>query len=69
VAVFIAANTRLYGDLIQRTFDMFLEEVKVAGSEATVVGRMGRVMYEAAMGEKPYTYFDMPDTSIDSCSA
>jgi F0F1-type ATP synthase gamma subunit len=66
VAVFIAANTRLYGDIIQRTFEMFIEDVKVAGSEATVVGKIGRVMYEAAMGDKPYTYFDMPDTSIDS---
>jgi F0F1-type ATP synthase gamma subunit len=68
VAVFIAANTRLYGDLIQRTFELFLEDVKVAGSEATVVGRMGRVMFEGAMGEKPYTYFDMPDNSIDVAS-
>jgi F0F1-type ATP synthase gamma subunit len=66
VAVFIAANTRLYGDIIQRTFKMFLEDVKVTGSEATVVGKIGRIMYEGAMGEKPYTYFDMPDASIDS---
>lgn len=65
VAVFFAANTRLYGDIIMRTYEQFIEDVKVAGSEATIVGKVGATLFEQNMGDKPYTYFDMPDQEID----
>jgi F0F1-type ATP synthase gamma subunit len=65
VSVFLAANTRLYGDLIVRTFEDFLKDVKEAGSEAVIVGQVGKAMFERSMGETPYTFFEMPDGRLD----
>lgn len=64
VAVFLSANTRLYGDLLQRTFELFFEDLKNNGSEATVVGKVGRDMLKARDTKMPVTYFPMDNEKI-----
>ncbi|MBI2405726.1 F0F1 ATP synthase subunit gamma [Candidatus Microgenomates bacterium] len=66
VAVFISANTGLYGDLIQRTFATFLEELKQPEIEVTVVGRLGLSLFLEKEPRRPYTYFDFPDYGVDT---
>lgn len=66
VAVFLSANTGLYGDIISKTFELFLEEVKTQGSEVTIVGRHGLSLFIQEMPEKPYTYFDLPDYNVNA---
>lgn len=65
VAVFISANTKLYGDLVHRVFRLFLEDVKGNNSEATIVGKIGESMFTLEEPDRPYSYFDMPDTHLD----
>jgi F-type H+-transporting ATPase subunit gamma len=65
VAVFLSANTKLYGDLVQRTFEMFVEDVEYAGAEATVVGNVGLEMFKSRMGDKPVSFFAFPDNGVD----
>jgi len=65
VAVLISANTRLYGDLVQRTTEMFMEDVKYAGAEATIVGRVGLSLFLEEEPNRPYTYFDFADHKIN----
>jgi F0F1-type ATP synthase gamma subunit len=66
VSVFISANTRLYGDLVQKTYEAFAEEYRKGETEATIVGSVGLSMFKEEFGEKkPYTYFDFPDEKID----
>lgn len=65
VAVFLSANTGLYGELMQKTFNKFMHEVEDNQSEATIIGRLGLSLY---LGRKPnaaYTYFDYPDYGAD----
>ncbi len=66
VAVFISANTGLYGDLIQRTLYAFLEELKQPEVEVTVVGRLGLSLFLEKEPNRPYTYFDFPDYGVDA---
>lgn len=66
VAVFLSANTGLYGDIMRRTFDLFINESKRLGAEATVIGRLGRSMMVSLGQDTPYTYFDLPDYQIES---
>lgn len=65
VAVFVAANTRLYGGLVQELFDQFAQEVG-SGSEATIIGKYGRQLFLSRFPGRPYTYFDMPDHKTTS---
>ncbi len=65
VCVLLAANTKLYGDLIRKTFDFFMEDVKSHDVEATVVGKYGLLLFKQKEPERDVTYFDFPDSGID----
>ncbi len=66
VAVFLSANTGLYGDIIEKTFRMFVNEVKSdpANIEVAIVGKLGLSLFESAFPNHPRTFFDIPDTNI-----
>lgn len=66
VAVFLSANTGLYGDIIERTFRLFIEEVKKypEKTEVAIVGSLGLSMFKSAMPKHPFTFFDMSDTNL-----
>lgn len=66
VAVFLSANTGLYGDIMKRTFDLFISDTRNLGAEATVIGRLGRSMMVSLGQDTPYTYFDLPDYQVKS---
>jgi len=63
VAVFLSANTGLYGDIVKNTFGTFMQEVKEKGSEVTIVGRYGLSLYMQEKPDAPYTFFDLPDNN------
>lgn len=66
VSVLLSANTGLYGDIVQKTFDKFLAEVQENDSEIVVVGKIGKSMYEATqerLGLRDFTYFDLSDNA------
>jgi ATP synthase F1 gamma subunit len=66
VSVFISANTGLYGEIVQSTLRLFIEEVKQNISEVTVVGRHGLSLFLAEEPNRPYSYFDLPDDRVES---
>jgi len=61
VAVFLSANTGLYGDIIRRTFNEFLTEVRKGECEVTIVGKYGLSLYLQEESDRPYTFFDLAD--------
>jgi F0F1-type ATP synthase gamma subunit len=38
VSVLVSANTRLYGDIIKKTFDLFLKSIKDTETDIVVIG-------------------------------
>ncbi len=66
VAVFLSANTGLYGDIIERTFNMFKGELEKHKEdyEVVIVGKLGLALFQSAMPDHPYTFFEIPDTNI-----
>jgi len=66
VYVLLSANTGLYGELIGKTFAMFLKNIRWSDADCVIIGKMGRALFEAAMPQKKITYFDFPDTHISS---
>lgn len=65
VAVFLSANTGLYGEIVGRTFQLFMEEVRKMICEVTIVGKHGLSLFLAENVNRPYTYFDLPDYGED----
>ena len=65
VAVFISANAGLYGDIVERTLNKFLDYVVESGSEAVVVGKLGVKLVQQRRPQLLYNYFDLSDDMIE----
>ena len=64
VSVLLSANTTLYGDLIERIFNLFMKNVTKDGSDIIIVGRVGKRLYDEQENKKDYTYFELPDVEL-----
>lgn len=71
VAVFVSANSGLFGDIVERTFNMFVEFVKSnQGQTSTmvdpvIIGKLGLRMINDRKINVLYNYFDFPDDRVD----
>ena len=61
VTVLLSSNTKLYGDIINKTFKRFLDEVKSKETDIVIVGKVGLQMYKTSDVNKEYTFFDLSD--------
>lgn len=61
--VFLSANTRLYGDIIQKVFTRFKEALDKRRGEVDImiIGKVGRTLYNESGLTIPYLYFEIPD--------
>lgn len=66
VAVWLSANTSLYGDIVQKTFNMFLKHITSTKTDIIIVGKRGKLLFDERMPRVRYTYQDMPDTLTDT---
>ncbi|MBI2621942.1 MAG: F0F1 ATP synthase subunit gamma [Candidatus Levybacteria bacterium] len=62
----ISANTGLYGGLIKKTFDLFVENSKNTSADKAVIGKLGLAMWQGERIKDKYYYFDFPDQRVDS---
>lgn len=65
VALFISANTGLYGDIVNRTFSLFSKDIKNSDVEVTIIGKLGLSLFQEKFHGVPYTYFDLADYGKD----
>lgn len=66
--VYLASNGKLYGSVTQKTYRLFIAEVKKTDpkdADIVILGRAGKEMYDASGTTNPYSYFEIPDTSVD----
>ncbi len=67
VAVFISANSGLYGDIINQTFQMFLGYLDThPDTDAVVIGKQGVRLIAESRPKILYNYFDFSDDRVDS---
>jgi len=65
VLVLLSANTKLYGEIIGKTFRLFLQEAdKNPAAEIAIVGHLGREMYDQAENKRAYKYYEVPDVKV-----
>lgn len=66
--VYLSSNGRLYGAVTQKTFKLFIQDLKkpeAQGSDIVVIGSAGKEMFEGSGSSRPFEYFEIPDTSVD----
>ena len=62
--IFFSTNTGLYGDIIQRIFNLYVSDLKDASSDAIIIGRLGKGLFESYYKGKKYTYFEIADKEV-----
>lgn len=65
VFVFISSNTGFYGDVVKKTFNKFIEDIKSNDPEITIIGKIGKKMFTESFPKKQYTFFELPDYGSD----
>lgn len=65
IRVLLTANAGLYGDIAQRTFQLFRQEWQPAKEEALVIGQMGKNLIDQTGLAGKISYFDFPDNQFD----
>lgn len=64
--VFISANTGLYGDIIRRTYNVFIQNLKKEPGDVAILGKLGYDIFMAEGIKCPVTYFEFPDSKMDN---
>jgi ATP synthase F1 gamma subunit len=66
--VYLSSNGGLYGSVTQKTYNLFVNDLKsnkMGETELVIIGRAGKEMYANSGMKKPYEYFEIPDASIE----
>jgi ATP synthase F1 gamma subunit len=66
--VFISANTGLYGSIIRKTYEVFLDNLKQNPGDVAILGHLGLEIFVADKIKTPLVYFEFPDDKIDDAS-
>src|SRR5579871_6693668 len=59
--VYLSSNGKLYGSVTEKTFRLFIEDLKKTPQEGTdlvVIGTAGKEMFEGSSYRRPFEYFE-----------
>jgi ATP synthase F1 gamma subunit len=65
--IYLSSNGRLYGAVTQKTYHLFIDDLKKSKGDETdvaIIGSAGREMFENAGLNKQYDYYEIPDTAV-----
>lgn len=66
--VYLSSNGKLYGSVTHKTYRLIIQDLKKTDASKTdflIIGKAGREMYEASGLNRPFDYFEIPDTKVD----
>lgn len=63
--VFVSANTGLYGDIIRKTYNVFMDALQKEPGDVAIIGKLGVEIFKADKVAIPYIYFECSDNKID----
>jgi ATP synthase F1 gamma subunit len=62
--VFLSANSKFYGDIVRRVFEVFLADVKKKDADILIIGKSGKEMMDQSGFKKEYNYLELGDTQV-----
>jgi ATP synthase F1 gamma subunit len=66
--VYLSSNGKLYGSVTNKTFHLFMDDLKKSefdSAELAIIGTAGKEMFEGSGNKRPFIYFEIPDTKVD----
>jgi F-type H+-transporting ATPase subunit gamma len=66
--VLISANTGLYGDIIRKTYDVFIEGLKKEPGDVVILGKLGAETFKGEKMNVSFTSFEFSDNKIDNAA-
>lgn len=66
--VYLSSTGKLYGAVTQQTFRLFIQDLKkpeAKNADIAIIGAAGKEMYEGAHIDKPFDFFELPDSKVD----
>jgi ATP synthase F1 gamma subunit len=63
--IFISANTGLYGDIIRKTYEVFIDNLKKKPGDVMILGKFGLEIFVSEKYTAPLSYIEFPDDKID----
>lgn len=66
--VYLSSNGRLYGAVTQKTYRLFIQDLRggeFKDSDIAIIGSAGKEMFEGSEDRRPFEYFNIPDTNVE----
>ncbi len=66
--VYLSSNGKLYGSVTQKTYKLFMEDLKkpeFANCDIAIIGSAGKEMFDGSSNKRAYSYFELPDTKVE----
>ncbi len=64
VAVLLSSNTGLYGDIIRKTFQYFLEYVSTNDVDIVIIGKVGQQLFKDLGPDKEFKPYTISDSAV-----
>ncbi len=64
VSVFVSANSKFYGGVVEKVFILYKDYILKHDTELVVIGKVGKELMENAGINKQFTFYDVPDTRV-----
>ncbi|MBI2443507.1 MAG: F0F1 ATP synthase subunit gamma [Candidatus Levybacteria bacterium] len=65
VSLLISSNAGLYGDIVPKITEQFIDFISKTPCDIAIIGRLGKRLFEERNLNKQYIYFDFPDVDTD----
>ena len=65
--VYVSSNGKLYGSVTQKTFRLFVQDIRkpeMKDCDIIIIGSAGKEMFEGLVPDRKFEYFEMPDTNV-----
>lgn len=65
--VYLSSNGRLYGSVTQKTYKLFIQDLRKPETkdyDLMIIGSAGKEMYETSGVGRPFEYFEIPDIGV-----
>lgn len=66
--VYLSSNGKLYGSVTQKTYHLFINDVRsteFASADLAIIGSAGKEMFVGSGENRQFEYFEIPDTSVE----
>lgn len=64
VAVLLSSNSKLYGDIVNKVMNLFMDYIKNTDTDIVIIGKLGKDFMENSGLHREYTYFELSDSAI-----